>query len=190
MQEVWNHMARPEKIAAVEALAEVFGSARSVVLNDFTGLNVEKLSELRQKCRENGIEFRVIKNTLAIRSVEGTEAKDLASYFEGPTALAISMDSENVAAKVLATFAKEHEAPRFKAALVEGSVLDADEVVQLSKLPTKEELLSTLLASLKSPGSNLVGVLQGTLRNLMYAVNAIIDKKKETEGDSGEPPQQ
>jgi len=169
-------MARPEKIAAVEYVTEVFKDARSVVLNDFTGLDVEKISELRNLCRENHVEFRVIKNTLARLGIKETDASDLEKYFEGPTALAISRESENLGAKVLATFAKEHEAPKFKAAYVDGNVIDASAVLALSKLPSKEELLSQVLAGIKSPASGLVSVMQGPLRSLVGALNQIKDK--------------
>lgn len=178
-------MARPEKIKKVEELAQVFNEARSVVLNDFTGLDVERISELRKQCRENGVEYRVIKNTLALRSLAGTPGEGLEQYFEGPTALAVSRESENLPAKILADFAKENEAPKFKAAVVEGNVIDATEVLALAKLPSREELVSKLLGSLKSPGNNLVSVLQGTVRNLLYVVNAIIEKKQ-SEPEGGE----
>lgn len=174
-------MARPDKIAAVESLSEIFEKSRSVVLNDFTGLNVEKLSELRKRCRENQVEYRVVKNTLAIRSIQDTEAKDLIQYLEGPTALAISRESENIPARVLATFAKEYEAPSFKAALVEGMLLDEAQVIALSKLPNRDELLSMALAGIKAPANGLVNVLQGTVRNLVYALQAIVDKGNDQE---------
>jgi large subunit ribosomal protein L10 len=183
-------MAHPEKAAEIETLREVFENARSVVLNDFTGLNVAKLSQLRRICRANGIEYRVVKNTLARRSVQGTNAETLAAHFEGPTALAIGRESENVSAKLIAKFAQEHEAPRFKAGIVEGSVVDATGLLALSKLPARNELLSTLLGSIRSPGNNLVSVLQGTLRNLMYALNAIIEKKQNEGGDVPQAPQE
>lgn len=174
-------MARAEKIAAVESLAEVFKDSTSVVLNDFTGLNVEKLSELRKLCRENNVEYRVVKNTLAIRSIQDTDAKELVQYMEGPTALAISRESEHIPAKILAQFASEYEAPRFKAALVEGNLLDEAQVIELSKLPGREELLAMALAGIKAPANGLVNVLQGTVRNLVYALQAIVDKGNETE---------
>lgn len=177
-------MARPEKIQKVETLAEIFNNSRSVVLNDFTGLDVEKISELRRLCREAGVQYLVVKNTLAKRSVKGTPAEGLDDQFEGPTALAIGRESENISAKIIATFAKEHEAPKFKAALVDGEIIDATGVLELSKLPSREELLAMALAGIKSPGNGLVSVLQGTLRNLLYAVNAIIDKKKSEGGDA------
>jgi large subunit ribosomal protein L10 len=184
-------MARPEKVKQIEELAQLFTEARSVVLNDFTGLDVEKLSKLRKQCRENGVEYRVIKNTLALRSLKGTQGEGLEQYFEGPTALAVSRESENLAAKILAKFAEEYEAPKFKAAVVEGNIIDATEVLALAKLPSRDELLSTLLGALKSPGNSLVSVLQGTVRNLLYVVNAIIEKKQSEPGggeaaDTGE----
>ena len=178
-------MARPEKVQAVEELNAVFAEARSVVLNDFTGLDVEKLSELRKRCRAAGIEYVVVKNTLAKLGIKDTDAAELADHFEGPTALAIGRDSENVAAKILADFAKEFESgPEFKAGIVEGNVIDATGVLALSKLPSREELLSKLLAGMQGPGNALASVLQGTLRNFMYAMNAIIEKKQAEGGDA------
>lgn len=171
-------MARPEKAAAIEAVAEVFKDARAVILNDFTGLDVAKISELRRLCRKNGVEYRVVKNTLAKRGVKDTEAKELESYFEGPTALAISRESENESAKILAEFAKEHEAPVFKAGFVNGKVIDATAVLTLSALPSKEELLSQILAGMRSPASGLVSVMQGPLRGLLSVLNQLKETKE------------
>jgi len=171
-------MARPEKIAAVEYVAEVFKDARSVVLNDFTGLDVEKISELRRVCRENNIEFRVVKNSLAKIGVKDSVAAELEKYFDGPTALAISRESENQGAKILAKFAKEHQAPKFKAAFVDGDVIDATAVLALSKLPSKEELLAQVLAGIMSPASGLVSVMQGPLRSLVGVLSQLKDKKE------------
>ena len=178
-------MARPEKLKQVEELADVFNKARSVVLNDFTGLNVERISELRRLCRENGVEFRVVKNTLARRSIKGTPAEELEQYFDGPTALAISRESENLSAKVLVKFAEEYELPKLKAGVVEGKVIDATGVLALAKLPSKRELMSKLLGDMKSPGNRLVSVLQGSLRNLLYALNAVIEKRQPEPGNAG-----
>jgi large subunit ribosomal protein L10 len=177
-------MARPEKAKQVEELSEIFNNARSVVLNDFTGLNVEKISELRRLCEKAGVEFRVVKNTLAKRSIKGTPAEDLEQYFDGPTALAISRDSENISAKILVKFAEEYELPRLKAGVVEGKVIDATNVLALAKLPSKEELMSKLLGGIMSPGNRLVSVLQGSLRNLLYALNAIAEKKQSEPGSA------
>jgi large subunit ribosomal protein L10 len=170
-------MPRPEKVAAVESLSEIFKTARSVVLNDFTGLDVEKITELRKRCREAGVEYRVVKNTLARRGIQGTPAEVLEPFLDGPTALAFSRESENIPAKVLLEFAKENEAPRFKAAVVDGKLLEAQDVEALAKLPTREELLAKILGGIQAPASNLVFVLQGTVRKLLYALEAIREKK-------------
>jgi large subunit ribosomal protein L10 len=181
-------MARPDKVEKVEALNRVFSEARSIVLNDFTGLNVKKISELRRVCRESGVEYHVVKNSLAKRSLKGTPAEELEQYLEGPTAIAISNESENITAKVLAKFAAEHEAPKFKAAVVDGSILDATAVIALSKLPSRPELLSQILAGIKSPATGLVSVLQGTVRSLLYVLEAV--QQKQSESGKGDPPQQ
>ncbi len=177
-------MARPDKVKKVDELATIFKEARSVVLNDFTGLNVEKISELRRLCRESGVEFRVVKNTIALRSIKGTPAEELGEYFDGPTALAISRESENLSAKVLVKFAEEYEAPKLKGGVVEGKVIDATGVLALAKLPSKKEMLSKLLGGMQAPGNRLVSVLQGSLRNLLYALNAVIEKKQSEPGSA------
>ena len=175
-------MPRPDKIEKIESLTVLFRDAQSIVLNDFTGLNVEKISRLRKLCRDSGVEYRVIKNTLAKRSVKDTPAEVLEQYFEGPTAIAVTMEGDaNLSAKVLAKFSQENEAPRFKAGLIEGNVIDATGMLALAKLPSREELLSKVMASIKSPATNLVFVLQGTVRNLVYVLDAIKSKKTESE---------
>jgi len=171
-------MARPEKVARVERVAESIKDARSVILNDFTGLDVEKISQLRKLCRESNVEFRVVKNTLARRGVEGSPAEGLAKYFEGPTAIAIGREDENTAAKILAKFAEEHQAPTFKAGFVDGNVINASEVLALSNLPSKAQMLSKILAGIMSPATGLVGVLQGPLRNLVSVLGQIKEAKE------------
>ena len=170
-------MARPEKVAQVEAVVQTINAARSVVLSDLTGLNVAKVTELRRRCREHGVELTVVKNTLAKRGIEQTAAKALAPYFEGPTAIAISRETENMPAKVLAKFASEHELPKFKAGFVDGAVLDAKGVLALSKLPAKGELVSQLLGAIEGPARNLLSVMQGPARNLASVLKQISEKQ-------------
>ncbi len=170
-------MARPEKVAQVDAVRAIFDEARSIVLNDFTGLDVEKISELRRLCRESNVGFRVVKNTLAKRGLEGTPAEELVAQFEGPTALAYSNEAEHIPAKVLAKFAEEHSAPKFKAGYVEGKIVDINTIIALSKLPSREELMSSILGGIQAPGSGLVACLQGPLRNLVSVLGQIKDQK-------------
>lgn len=171
-------MARPEKVERVDEVRALFEDTRSVVLSDFTGLDVKKISELRALCRKNNIEFKVVKNTLAKLGIKDTDAAGLSEFFEGPTALAISREAENTPAKILAEFAKEHESPKFKAGFVNGNVIDATAVLALSKVPSKDELLSKLMGSLMSPGNGLVSCLQGPLRNLMNVLDQLKEQKE------------
>lgn len=171
-------MARPEKVAQIDLVNESVTAARSVVLSDLTGLDVAKITELRRRCRAEGVELRVVKNTLAKRGIKDTAAAGLAPYFEGPTAIAISRETENMPAKVLAKFAEEHEQlPKLKAGFVDGSVIDARGVLALSKLPTKPELLAQLLGGIQGPSRNLLGVMQGPLRNLVSVLKQASEKQ-------------
>ncbi|MDH3197751.1 MAG: 50S ribosomal protein L10 [Candidatus Krumholzibacteria bacterium] len=170
-------MARPEKVAQVDAVTAIFSEAGSVVLNDFTGLDVAKVSELRRRCREAGVSFRVVKNTLAKRGIADTPASELASFFEGPTAVAYTQAAENAPAKVLAQFAAEHERPKFKAGFFDGRVITGAQVATLSKLPSRDQLLAQVLGGLRAPGNGLVACLQGPLRNLMSVLDQIKNLK-------------
>jgi len=170
-------MARPEKIAQVESVEASLKGARSVVLTDMTGLNVAKVTELRRRCRAQGVELKVVKNTLARRGIKNTPAAALEKYFEGPTAIAISHESENAPAKVLAKFAEEHELPKLKAGFVDGNVIDARGVLALSKLPTKGELVSQLMGGIQGPARNLLSVIQGPARNLASVLKQISEKQ-------------
>lgn len=170
-------MARPEKVAQADAVAESINAARSVVLTDLTGLDVAKVTELRRRCREAGVELKVVKNTLAKRGLEKTTAKGLAAYFEGPTAIAISRETENMPAKVLAKFAADNELPKLKAGFVDGNVIDAAGVLALSKLPTKGELVSQLLGGIQGPARGLLTVLQGPARNLASVLKQASEKQ-------------
>ncbi len=171
-------MARPEKIAQADAVTASVNAARSIVLSDLTGLDVAKVTELRRRCRAAGVELKVVKNTLAKRGIEKTPAKGLAPYFEGPTAIAISRETENMAAKVLEKFSSENEQlPKLKAGFVDGNVIDAKGVVALSKLPTKGELVSQLLGGIQGPARNLLSVMQGPARNLASVLKQISEKQ-------------
>jgi large subunit ribosomal protein L10 len=170
-------MARPEKVAHVEMVTEVINGARSVILSDLTGLNVAKITELRRRCRAEGVELRVVKNTLAKRGIKDTAAAALLPYFEGPTAIASSREAENTPARVLAKFAEEHELPKFKAGFLDGNVIDAKGVLALSKLPTKPELVSQLLGGIQGPSRSLVSVMQGSLRNLLSVLKQASEKQ-------------
>src|SRR5258706_14689459 len=112
-------MSTPEKVQILQDTTQRIEGARGLYLADFTGMSVEKLSLLRKKCREQKVQFRVIKNTLLKRAFNAHGITSLDPYFEGPTGLVFSPGNEMSPAKILSDFAKEHERPRVKAAVVD-----------------------------------------------------------------------
>ena len=143
----------------VQALVDDITDAQSIVLVDYRGLTVAQDTELRKQLREAGIVYKVCKNTMMKRAFEGTDFAQLDEYLEGPSAIAISKDDATAPARIICKFAKTAQALEVKAGVVEGTVYDANGVAELSKVPSREELLSKLLGSLQSPITNLARVL-------------------------------
>ena len=153
-------MAKVElKQPVVQAIAEDVKGAQSVVLVDYRGLTVAQDTAMRKELREAGVIYKVCKNTMMRRAFEGTEFAGLDEYLEGPSAIAISKDDATAPARIICKFAKEAKALEVKAGVVEGNVYDANGIVELSKVPSRDELLSKLLGSLQSPITNLARVL-------------------------------
>ena len=153
-------MAKVElKQPIVQAIVDDITDAQSIVLVDYLGLPVAQDTELRKQLREAGIVYKVCKNTMMKRAFEGTDFAQLDEYLEGPSAIAISKDDATAPARIICKFAKTAQALEVKAGVVEGTVYDANGVAELSKVPSREELLSKLLGSLQSPITNLARVL-------------------------------
>ena len=144
----------------VQAIAEEIKDAQSVVLVDYRGLTVAQDTELRKQLREAGIIYKVYKNTMMKRAFEGTECEALESCLEGPSAIAISKDDATAPARILCKFAKDAPALELKGGVVEGTAYDVAGLTELSKIPSREELLSKLLGSLQSPIANFARVIK------------------------------
>ena len=153
------------KKQVVSELAEQLKTAVSGVLVDYCGLNVEQDTQLRNKLREAGVEYKVIKNTLTRFAAKEVGLDELDSVLSGPTSLAISMTDEVAPAKVIADFAKANEQLEIKAGFLEGKVLSLEEVKTLAATPNREVLLAKLLGSLNAPISNLARTLQALVDN-------------------------
>ena len=153
-------MAKVElKQPIVEAIAEEIKGAESVVLVDYRGLTVAQDTELRKQLREAGVVYKVYKNTMMKRAFEGTEFEGLESCLEGPSAIAVSKDDATAPARILCKFAKDAPALELKGGVVEGTVYDVAGLTELSKIPSREELLSRLLGSMQSPIANFARVI-------------------------------
>lgn len=173
------------KKQVVSELAEQLKSAVSGVLVDYCGLNVEQDTQLRNKLREAGVEYKVIKNTLTRFAAKEVGLDELDSVLNGPTSLAISMTDEVTPAKVIADFAKANEQLEIKAGFLEGKVLSLDEVKTLAATPNREVLLAKLLGSLNAPVSNLVRTLQALVDNGVEP-SEIETKKEEAPAEAAE----
>lgn len=172
-------MARPEKVAAVEELAEKLKKSQGVILTDYRGLTVKEMTELRSQLRQAGVEFKVVKNTLTLLAARKAEIEGLEPVLEGPTAIAIGYDDPVVAAKTISEFAKKNDKLQVKAGVLTGKVIDVDGVKALADLPSREQLLAQVLRGMQGPISGLVNVLHGTLRNLVYVLEAVRKQKEE-----------
>lgn len=161
-----NQTVLEQKKQVVSDIAEKIGKAKSVVLVEYRGLTVEKATELRNKCREAGIEYKVYKNSLMGFAFKELGYEDFNVNLEGPNALAISYTDEVTAAKVTNDFAKtSNDTLKLKAGIAEGKIMNADEVKALANIPSREVLIA-----------QLAGVLQGNIRNLAYMLDQISKK--------------
>ena len=153
-------MAKVElKQPIVDEISGVIKDAQSVVVVDYRGLTVSEDTQLRKQLREAGVSYKVYKNTLVSRAVEGTEFESLRDVLEGPSAFAVSTDDATAPARILAKFAKTAPALEIKAGVVEGTYYDAEGMKAIASVPSRDELLSKLLGSLQSPITNLARVL-------------------------------
>ncbi|MCC8141052.1 MAG: 50S ribosomal protein L10, partial [Lachnospiraceae bacterium] len=143
----------------IQEIAGQVEGAQSVVVIDYRGINVADDTELRRAFREEGIVYKVYKNTMMKRAFEGTDFEKLDPVLEGPSAIAISKDDATAPARLIAKYAKKMESLEIKAGIVEGDFYDAAAMQQIASIPSREELLGKLLGSLQSPIANFARVL-------------------------------
>lgn len=169
-----------EKQAIVAELKEKLSATKGAVLTNYRGLTVAQDTKLRRKLREAGVEYRVVKNTLTRIAADQSGVSELDPYLEGPTAIALSFSDPVAPAKIISDFLKETKTQvlEIKAGLVEGKVIDADGVKALASLPSREVLIAKALAGMQSPIVGFVNVLQGNIRNLVYALEAVRKQKE------------
>jgi len=164
---------KAQKQEMVTTLSAQLAGAPTVFVTDFTGLDVARITDLRRKLRAAGVEYVVVKNTLARRSLTDAQRAGLEPHLTGPTALVLGGADPVAPAKVLTDFAKEHEKPAIKIGLVEGKTVTADQVRQLAALPSKPELLAQLAGALQSPMAGFVGALNSLLYMMVGALEAL-----------------
>ena len=173
------HDIRPEKAGKVAELKDLLTSSKGVVLVDYCGLTVAEDTELRSKMREAGVKYMVAKNTFIRIAAKEAGIEGLDAYLEHNTAVAFSAEDPVAPAKILNDFSKDHKALEIKAGILDGKVIGLDEGKAVAELPSREELLAKLVGSMQAPISGLVNVLQGTIRNFVYTLEAVRQKKEQ-----------
>ena len=154
-------MAKVElKQPIVEEIKGIVADAKGVVLVDYRGLTVEQDTRLRKQLREADVVYKVYKNTLIKRAVEGTELESLNVDLEGHTAIAVSTTDATAPARVLAKFAQTAKQLEIKAGVVEGNVYDEKGMAEIASIPSREVLISRLLGSMQSPITNFARVIK------------------------------
>jgi len=170
---------KAQKQEQVAALSQQLAGSPTIYVTDFTGLDVAHITDLRRRLRAVGVEYVVVKNTLARRALTEKQLKDGGpeSFLAGPTALVLAGADPVGAAKVLTDFAKEFEKPAIKVGLVEGKPVTQAQVKSLAALPAKAQLLAQVGGAFQAPMAGFLGVLNGVLYALVGALEALKTKR-------------
>ncbi len=179
-------MKRSEKEVVVEELTDIFSKSKVIYMTDFTGLNVEEMTELRSRLRDMSASYKVVKNTLALLAMERAGLKDFGGLIDGTVGLAFTDKDEIASAKVIVEFAKKkRERPKVKSGIIDGKVIGPEDIVRLANLPSREQLLAMVSGGMGAPLNSFLQCLNGIMRNLLYALNSLSEKRKEEEGMDG-----
>jgi len=171
-------MATPEKEAVVKEVTEILENAKGVILADYQGLNVEKMSELRRRCREASVSLRVVKNTLARLAAKKLDHEKMATYLQGPSAMAYSYEDPTAPARIVSEFAKNYDKPTIKLSLFEGVFYGPERIQEIIALPTKRALLANMVRGFNAPIQGFVGGLSGLFQKLVFTLHAVKDTKE------------
>lgn len=176
-------MKRAEKERFVEEFRNRIKNAPVVYLTDFTGIDVKGMTTLRERLKDSGAEYMVVKNRLAMRALEGLEIPDLTEWLRGPTGVVLGTEGAVEPAKTLADFAKDHDdRPVFKIGILDRELLQPEQIERLAKLPPRDQLLAELAGLLEAPLAALAMVLEAKLNEVVGLVEALKAHKEEEEG--------
>lgn len=177
-------MPKPEKIAVVDDVKERLDNSKSIVVTDYRGLTVAEMTDLRRKLRDEGVQFKIVKNRLAKIALRDSGLDTLDAYLKGTTAIAFGTKDPVGPAKVLTAFAKTNDKLKVLGGLMDKKIIGPQEIDELSKMPSREVLLGRLLGSLSSPVQKLAFGLNQTVAKVVYAFDAVARKKAEQEGET------
>lgn len=172
---------RRQKTKIKDMLKEELSNAKSVIFADFRGVSVADDTKLRRQCRENGVTYRVVKNSLALRAVQELNWEGLDDVFKGPTSMALSMTDPVAPAKVLRQFALETPVFKIKGGVLDGQKMTLDRINFLATLPSRETLLTQTAVAMKAPITGLATVLNATLVGFVRVLDGLREKKEKGE---------
>jgi large subunit ribosomal protein L10 len=173
-------MNKQEKDAAVVELHEKLVGVKAFYLTDFSRMSVKQITAFRSRLRKQGVEYVVVKNTLAQRALADLELPDIGASFAGPTGLVIGRTDAVAAAKVLSDFSREHDnKPGIKLGIVEGLEVGPAQIKELAELPPREVLLARLAGDLQAPMSRLAGGMYNLVAGLARAIDALRQQREE-----------
>jgi len=168
-----------EKQRVAEELHEQLRESGTIYLTDFTGLSVKAITEFRAQLREQGLGYRVVKNTLMRRALEGLDLPDLSGHLEGPTGLVFSESDPVAPAKVVKDFAKEHDdRPVIKIGIVDRREVNADQIDRMADLPSREQLLGAIAGGLTASVGGIAGALNALLRDITHMIGEVARKNE------------
>ena len=165
-------MLKSEKETLIKEMADKFGRAKAVILTEFKKVDVDTVNRLRKKLRDGGVEYKVLKNTLARRAAKGTMAEKIADDFVGPVSVCISYGDVVAPAKILTEFVKDMEAFKIRGGVIEGVKQDVNGVKALAKMPGLPELRAKLLGLFNQPATKLARTIKEPGGALVRVINA------------------
>ncbi len=174
-----NAKVMEKKSKVVDDLKQKIGSSSVLLISDYRGVTVKQITELRKKLRAEESEYKIVKNTLLRRAFSDAGLEQLNQHLQGPIGLLLGYKDPVGPLKALVEFMEEAEKGEIKVGLIEKAVVDSKGVKAMAKLPPKEVLLAKVVWGFQAPIYGLVNVLQGTIRKLVYALNAVKEKKAE-----------
>jgi len=170
---------KDQKATAIKDLVEKFGETKTMFVADYRGLDMPGITELRSTLRDADAQFTVVKNTLARRAAKEAGIEEVAEFFSGPTAVAFVQGDAAAVAKALKNFAKAHEGLlELRGGLMDGNVVDANEVREIAELPSREVILAMLLSTVDGPAKQLVGAVNAPARDIVSILNNWIEKRE------------
>ena len=168
-----------DKKRVTEELSEQLKASGTIYLTDFTGLTVKAMTEFRSKLREEGVGYRVVKNTLAKRALEDLDLPDLNQHLEGPTGLIFSETDPVAPAKAVTDFARENDdRPVFKIGVIDGAEVTPADIGRLAELPSRDQLLGSIAGSLTAGVAGIAGALNALMRDIADMIDQVAQKNE------------